>query len=190
MIKKKKTHNPIAWPEAFASMCESSIATSFLSALVATTSLTLHSSQVRVCHWCCNNSRVSLSKNMQVYKKKIDFCVCYHYYYTKARTCHRRRIQDRLDVADCTCASFACIGMVVCQGFDKMFYQMVFLLPVFVLSLIAKKLSYFNLYLILHGIWHVWSVALVWEAVVPYTISDMIQFFITNLPLAASSNEL
>jgi len=45
---------------------------------------------VRVGHWCCSTAR--------------------------ARTFHRRRVQDRFDVADCACAAVAVLGAVACQG--------------------------------------------------------------------------
>jgi hypothetical protein len=130
-----------AWPPFFASICASSSTYTALATAVACTSIMLHTSQCRVGHWCCSTSR--------------------------ARTLHRRRVQDRIDLADCVCASLACVGTIICHGFETVGPRMLCVIPMFVLSICAKKLGYFNSYLILHGIWHIGSAFILVEVFVP-----------------------
>ena len=122
-------------------LCESPTTYSVLSTCVALSSFLLHSSQVRVGHWCCSTSR--------------------------ARTFHRRRVQDRLDVADCACAAVAVLGAVACQGINEIGPAMMAAVPVFFASLLAKKLQWHNLYLCLHGLWHIATAATLWHVFVP-----------------------
>ena len=130
-----------AWPAFMTSVCESSATYTVLATLVASSSFALHTSQCRVGHWCCSTAR--------------------------ARTLHRRRVQDKIDLADCTCASLAVVGTIVCQGFEEVGPQMAFVVPIFFASIISKKLGYWNTYLVLHGIWHLCSAALLFHVFVP-----------------------
>jgi len=122
-------------------LCESTLAHCVLACLVSITSITLHSSQVRVGHWCCSPAR--------------------------ARTFHRRRVQDKFDLADCFCASLAVILTVLCHGITEMGMQMVAVVPIFILSIIVKKLKWWNTYLLVHGLWHLATAFLLWEIFVP-----------------------
>jgi hypothetical protein len=137
----KVEHN--AYANALVPLCESAQTYSFLAVCVACSSLLLHSSQVRVGHWCCSTAR--------------------------ARTFHRRRVQDRLDVADCACAAVAVLGAVACQGINEIGPAMAMAVPVFAASLVAKKLQYHNLYLVLHGLWHLSTAATLWHVFVPHS---------------------
>jgi hypothetical protein len=121
--------------------CSSSLLHALLALSVSITSCLLHGSQVRVGHWCCST--------------------------TKARTYHRRRVQDRLDVADCTCASLAVVLAVFCHGIEQMGPQMVLVVPIFAASIVAKKLKWWNLYLVLHSLWHLATAYLLWRVFFP-----------------------
>jgi hypothetical protein len=125
----------------FDQLCESTFAHCALACLVSVTSICLHSSQVRVGHWCCSPA--------------------------KARTFHRRRVQDKFDLADCFCASLAVILAVFCHGVVEMGTQMMAVVPIFVLSIVVKKLQWWNTYLIVHGIWHVATAYLLLEILIP-----------------------
>ena len=131
-------------------LCESTFAHCALACLVSITSITLHSSQVRVGHWCCSTA--------------------------KARTFHRRRMQDKFDLADCFCASLAVILAVLCHGVVEMGQQMVMVVPIFILSIIVKKLQWWNAYLVVHSLWHVATAYLLFEIMVPPT-SPLRTFF-------------
>lgn len=122
-------------------LCESCFAHCALATLVSVTSIGLHTSQVRVGHWCCPASR--------------------------ARTFHRRRVQDRLDLADCTCASLAVILGVLCHGVLEMGWNMALVVPIFLSSIVAKKLKMWNWYLILHGTWHLATAYLLAQIFLP-----------------------
>lgn len=125
----------------FDQLCESTLAHSVLICMVSITSILLHSSQVRVGHWCCSPA--------------------------KARTFHRRRVQDKLDLADCFCASSAVVLGVLCHGVVEMGTQMITVVPIFVLSIVVKKLQWWNSYLVVHGLWHLATAYLLLEIVIP-----------------------
>jgi hypothetical protein len=129
-------------------LCESSFAHCLLACLVSITSIVLHTSQVRVGHWCCSPATT--------------------------RTFHRRRTQDKFDLADCTCASLAVILTVMCHGITEMGMKMVAVVPIFLVSIIAKKLKWWNLYLLIHGAWHLSTAYLLWEIFVP--VSSPLRF--------------
>ncbi|KAH9260002.1 hypothetical protein BASA81_001774 [Batrachochytrium salamandrivorans] len=130
-----------AFHDAIEPYCASSALHGLLALMVSVTSFSLHASQVRVGHWCCNSAN--------------------------ARTCHRRRVQDRLDLADCTCASLAVVLAVFCHGIQQMGTQMFVVVPIFAASIVAKKLKWWNLYLVLHSVWHLATAYLLWEIFFP-----------------------
>lgn len=121
--------------------CGSSALHGLLALLVSITSFALHASQVRVGHWCCSAAH--------------------------AKTFHRRRVQDRLDLADCTCASMAVMLAVFCHGITQMGPQMCIVVPIFASSIVAKKLEWWNLYLVLHSVWHLATAVLLWMIFFP-----------------------
>ena len=130
-----------AWPEVFEPVCESSFLYVSFGLAVAISSTILHSSQMRLGHTCCSSHT--------------------------ARRFHDHKTQDNIDILDISCASGAVVMVLLCQGVYGIGPQMAVLIPVFFLSILAKKTRYWKVYLVSHGVWHVGTALVLIQRIVP-----------------------
>lgn len=109
--------------------------------LVATSSTVMHGSQMRLGHvFCCGHE-----------ERRDRF--------------HEPNVQKTLKRVDIFCASSALIACVTCRAWADLVVTFSIALPLFFGGIFLKRMSYHYTYLLTHGLWHIVTAMLAWDAV-------------------------
>jgi hypothetical protein len=96
-------------------------------------------------------------------------CFCMHDHSKRINTCsdkfHEPKAQKLLKRVDITCAISALLCCVSCRAWQDIIGVFAIALPLFFSGIFLKRMSYHYLYLISHGLWHVATAALAWDAI-------------------------
>jgi len=95
---------------------------------------------------------------------RLGSCFCCSHP-TRSEQFHEPHLQKVFKRVDIFCASSAVLACIACRAWDDLAMTFAVALPLFVSGVFLKRLSYHYSYLITHGLWHIVTAALAWDAV-------------------------
>lgn len=78
---------------------------------------------------------------------------------------HKRENLKTFKKVDISCALLASAACLVCHAWEDLYYTVVVAGPLFLSGLVLKRLGHNYLYMTVHGLWHIVTAMLVWDAV-------------------------